>query len=114
MATVDQRGKRRQQLNRRHQKLVIFTKRRLNAPLAARQTAGSFTGRNSGSLTEPKPADRRSKCSSAQPFANMRKIIVAGIRQRLRQAERRLAARVGTDNFEIFVGVFGLALPPHL
>src|SRR5262245_50585190 len=105
MAAVGQRGVGRDQLNRRDQQMIALAQRVARSPFAARQFARSLVRVHAGLLAESESAQRRIERAFAQPLAQAREKVVAGIGQSLRQAEWGIADWVRADDLEIVAGV---------
>src|SRR5262245_7833467 len=91
MAAVGQRGVGRDQLNRRDQQMIALAQRVARSPFAARQFARSLVRVHASLLAESESAQRRIERALAQPLAQAREKVVAGIGQGLRQAEWGIA-----------------------
>src|SRR5262249_29306696 len=111
MAAVDQRGVCRDQLNRRDKQMIALAQRVARSPFVARQFARRLVRVHASLLAEPESAQRRIERAFAQPLAQAREKVVAGIGQGLRQPEWKVANRVRADDLEIVPRV---ALPASM
>src|SRR5262245_40585111 len=109
MAAIYQGRVSRDQLNRSDQQLVAFAQGLAHAPISPGQFARRFIRVDACLVSESERSERRIESAFAQPFADPREKVVAGIGQSLRQAERRIADRMRTDNLKIVAGVSRLA-----
>src|SRR5215470_14289363 len=90
--------------------MVALAQRVAHAPIATRQFAHNFIRVHARLLAESERAERRIESALAQPLAHMREKVVAGISQRLRQIEWRIADGMRTDDLKIVAGVARPAL----
>src|SRR5262245_66464250 len=109
MAAVDQRRVSSDQLYRRDQQMIALAQRVARAPFAARQFARRLVRVHASLLAEPESAQRRIERAFAQPLAQAREKVVAGIGQGLRQAEWGIADWMRADDLEIVPRVAFLA-----
>src|SRR5215475_3976721 len=89
--------------------MIALAQRLAHTPIAARQFARRLIRVHACLLPEPESAERRIERAFAQPLADVREKVVAGIGQGLRQAERRIADGMRADDLEAVAGIAFLA-----
>src|SRR5262245_319521 len=85
--------------------MITLAQRVTRAPFAARQFPSRLVRVHARLFAESESAQRRIERAFAQPLAQAREKVVAGISQGLRQAEWGIADGVRADDLEIVVDV---------